>query len=110
MCQFNSSFSSDSLSAVIAFLFVSISFPPFQRFPVDPACRECYDNSMKILLSNIMQIRNLSIRQVSIATGISKSTVSRIANGEVSPTADTLELLAKGLRVRITDLIDSPYK
>lgn len=65
---------------------------------------------MKILLDKIMRDKNLSTRQVSIATGISKSTVSRIANGEISPTADTLELLAKGLKVRISDLIDSPYK
>ncbi|WP_322090156.1 helix-turn-helix transcriptional regulator [Mediterraneibacter gnavus] len=65
---------------------------------------------MKILLDKIMFKKNLSVRQVSIATGISKSTVSRIANGEISPTADTLELLAKGLKVRISDLIDSPYQ
>uniref|UniRef100_UPI00402575CC helix-turn-helix domain-containing protein n=1 Tax=Mediterraneibacter gnavus TaxID=33038 RepID=UPI00402575CC len=44
------------------------------------------------------------------ATGISKSTINRIANGKISPTADTLELLAKGLKVRISDLIDSPYQ
>ncbi|WP_270601232.1 helix-turn-helix domain-containing protein [Faecalimonas umbilicata] len=54
--------------------------------------------------------KNLSTRQVSIMTGISKSTISRIANGTVSPSADTLEILAKGLKVRIFDLIDSPYK
>mgnify|MGYP002783400735 FL=1 len=65
---------------------------------------------MKILLDKIMLDKNLSTRQVSIATGVSKSTVSRIANGEISPTADTLELLAKGLKVRISDLIDSPYQ
>lgn len=65
---------------------------------------------MKILLDKIMLKKNLSVRQVSIATGISKSTISRIANGEISPTADTLELLAKGLKVRISDLIDSPYQ
>ena len=65
---------------------------------------------MKILLDKIMRDKNLSTRQVSIATGISKSTVSRIANGEISPTADTLELLAKGLKVRISDFIDSPYQ
>ncbi|MFR2338140.1 helix-turn-helix transcriptional regulator [Mediterraneibacter gnavus] len=57
-----------------------------------------------------MSNKNLSTRQVSIATGISKSTINRIANGEISPTADTLELLAKGLEVRIFDLIDSPYQ
>ena len=43
-------------------------------------------------------------------TGISKSTVGRIANREISPTADMLEILAKNLKVRISDLIDSPYK
>ncbi|GBU05126.1 hypothetical protein FAEUMB_16670 [Faecalimonas umbilicata] len=43
-------------------------------------------------------------------TGIPKSTINRIKNGEVSPSADTLEILAKGLKVKIYDLIDSPYK
>jgi len=65
---------------------------------------------MKILLDKIMRDKNLSTRQVSIATGISKSTINRIANGEISPSADTLEILAKGLKVRISDLIDSPYQ
>lgn len=57
-----------------------------------------------------MHDRNLSMRQVSIMTGISKSTISRIANGNTSPTADILELLAKGLEIHISDLIDSSYK
>lgn len=65
---------------------------------------------MKILLDKIMFKKNLSVRQVSILTGIPKSTISRIANDAVSPSADTLEILAKGLKVRISDLIDSPYK
>ena len=65
---------------------------------------------MKILLDKIMHEKNLSVRQVSIMTGISKSTVNRIMNGDVSPTADALETLAKGLKIRISDLIDSPYK
>ena len=65
---------------------------------------------MKILLAKIMYEKNLSVRQVSIMTGVSKSTINRIMNGEVSPTADTLELLAKGLKIKISDLIDSPYQ
>lgn len=65
---------------------------------------------MKILLDKIMHEKNLSVRQVSIMTGVSKSTINRIMNGDVSPTADTLETLAKGLKIRISDLIDSPYK
>lgn len=65
---------------------------------------------MKILLDKIMYEKNLSVRQVSIATGVSKSTINRIMNGTVSPTADTLERLAKGLKVHISDLYESPYK
>lgn len=65
---------------------------------------------MNILLSKIMYEKNLSVRQVSIMTGVSKSAINKIMNGEVSPTIDTLERLAKGLKVRISDLIDSPCK
>ena len=65
---------------------------------------------MKILLDKIMHEKNLSVRQVSIATGISKSTINRIMRNEVSPTIDTLESLAEGLKVRISDLYESPYK
>ncbi|MEZ3435684.1 MAG: helix-turn-helix domain-containing protein [Lachnospiraceae bacterium] len=65
---------------------------------------------MKILLDKIMYDKSLSVRQVSDLTGISKSTISRIMNHEISPSADTLELLAKGLKIKISDLIDSPYK
>lgn len=65
---------------------------------------------MKILLDKIMLSKNLSVRQASILTGISKSSIQRIANNEISPSADTLERLAKGLKVRIYDLIESDYK
>lgn len=65
---------------------------------------------MKILLDKIMIRKNLSVRQVSMLTGISKSSIQRIANNEISPSADTLERLAKGLKVRIFDLIESDYK
>lgn len=54
--------------------------------------------------------KNLTIRQVSNMTGVSKSSIQRIMNNEISPSADTLERLAKGLKVRISDLLDSPYK
>lgn len=64
---------------------------------------------MKILLDKIMYEKNLSVRQVSIMTGISKSTINRIMNNEVSPSAETLERLAKGLKIRISDLIESSF-
>lgn len=65
---------------------------------------------MKILLGEIMDKNNLSTRQVAEMTGISKSTINRIANEEISPTLETLELLAKGLNMQICDLFDSPFK
>ncbi|MDO5799137.1 MAG: helix-turn-helix transcriptional regulator [Eubacteriales bacterium] len=65
---------------------------------------------MKILLDNIMYNNNISVRQLSNMTGISKSTINNIMNEKYSPTLDNLEQIAKALKVRITDLFDSPYK
>lgn len=64
---------------------------------------------MKILLNDVMYKRNLTVRQVEIMTGIPKSTISDIMNGK-SPRMNTMEKLAAGLKVRINDLYDSPYK
>lgn len=65
---------------------------------------------MKVLLNNVMYEKNLSVRQVEIMTGVSRSTINRIMNDETSPTLATLECLARGLKIRISDLYDSPYK
>lgn len=62
---------------------------------------------MKVLLGQIMHNKNLSVRQVSIMTGVSKSTINRIVNGQVSPTLDIVEQLAKGLHLKVTDLFES---
>ncbi len=65
---------------------------------------------MKILLQEYMNDKNLTVRQVSIATQIPKSTVSDIYNNKTMPRMNTMEDLAKGLKVKITDLFESPYK
>lgn len=65
---------------------------------------------MKILLKEIMSQKNMSLRQVEIMTGISKSALSRICRGEISPTMDDMERLAKGLHMKINELFDSQYK
>lgn len=57
-----------------------------------------------------MRSNSLTVRQVSIMTGVPKSTIEDIANDRTFPRINTLEALAKGLNVRITDLFDSPYK
>lgn len=65
---------------------------------------------MKMLLDKIMYNKNLSIRQLSIMTGIPKSTISDIVSGKTMPRIDTLEAIAKGLKIRISDLYESDYK
>lgn len=65
---------------------------------------------MRILLDRILTRKNLSIRQVSILTGVPRSTIEDILTGKRSPRMSTMEQLAKGLNVRITDLFESPYK
>lgn len=65
---------------------------------------------MKILLNEIMYKKNLSIRQISLMTEIPRSTIADILSGKTSPKMDTMERLAIGLKVRISDIFDSPYK
>lgn len=54
--------------------------------------------------------KNLTIRQVSVITGLPRSTISDIVSGRSSLRMETMERLAAGLRVHITDLFESPLK
>lgn len=63
---------------------------------------------MKILLDDYMIKKNLSESQVSMMTGLSRSTIHEIRKGSM-PRVDTVELLAIGLHIRISDLLDSPH-
>lgn len=65
---------------------------------------------MIILLDKIMYSKNLTVRQVSIMTGIPKSTINDIMNHKKMPRMDTMEKLAAGLKIKISDLYDSDYK
>ena len=64
---------------------------------------------MKILLGDYMYKNNLTARQVEILTGIPKSTISRIANEQVSPRMDILEQIAKGLKVPFSCLYEPDF-
>ena len=64
---------------------------------------------MEILLQDIIDEKGLTLLQVESMTGVHKSTISDICHGFM-PRMDTLEDLAKGLDVQITDLFNSPYK
>ena len=48
--------------------------------------------------------KNLSQRRLALAAGINNATISRIEKGEVSPDAETLTRLAKGLGISATEL------
>lgn len=64
---------------------------------------------MKILLNEIMTEKNISLRQLERLSGVPKSTIHDILNGTM-PKMDIIEKLAKGLKVRIEELYQSPYK
>jgi len=61
---------------------------------------------MKILLADIMYERNLTVRQVSIMTGVPKSTIHNIMLEKTSPTLDTLAKISDGLKVSVNDLFE----
>lgn len=58
----------------------------------------------------IRESRGLTLVEMENLTGISKTTLNDIENGKVSPTLDTLEKIASGLGIKITDLFTSEYK
>ena len=64
---------------------------------------------MRILLDEVLKDKKISVRQAERMTDVSKSSISKIRRGKVYPTALTLEKLAKGLNVRIIDLMESKY-
>lgn len=79
-----------------------------QELPVHPAGEGQYNGGMKILLDEIMEQRNISERQVSDLTGLPRSLVHEIRRGS-RPRIDTVEQLAKGLGVKMRDLMESEY-
>ena len=65
---------------------------------------------MEILTWQARNNKNITLVKLSGLTGISKSTLNNIENGRVSPTIKQLEVIAKALGVKITDLYESKYK
>lgn len=67
-------------------------------------------NYMKILIEKIIYEKNLTVRQVSMMSGVPKSTVQKLMDENSNPTIATLEKLAAGLKCKISDLYESDYK
>ena len=81
-----------------------------ESIPIDNTKLISYNMYMKILLGDIMYRKNISVRQLSLMTGIPKSTISNIMNERYSPTLENLEKIAIALEVKISDLYESEYK
>ena len=65
---------------------------------------------MEMLTWQARNNKNVTLVKLSGLTGISKSTLNNIENGRVSPTIKQLEIIAKALEVKISDLYESQYK
>lgn len=55
-------------------------------------------------LHEIRDARNLSLRELAKATGISKAQLNRIENGQSDPTLKTMCRIAKALNMQIEDV------
>lgn len=64
----------------------------------------------KINVKEYREKKDYTLRQLARISGVAKSTISKVENGRCSPSINTLEKIAIGLSVRITDLFESDYK
>lgn len=65
---------------------------------------------MRIFVWEARQRAGLTLQQLEQRTGISRSTLDRIENGQIVPRLDQLEAIAAATDMRITALFDSPFK
>lgn len=64
---------------------------------------------MDILTWQARTRKNINLVRLAKLTGISKSTLNNIENGRTVPTIKQLEVIAKALNIKITDLVRSEY-
>lgn len=65
---------------------------------------------LRIFVWEARQRARLTLQQLEHKTGISRSTLNRIENGQTVPRLDQLEAIAAATDTRITALFDSPFK
>ena len=63
----------------------------------------------KNCLNQIMAERGLSYRQLERMTGVSHSMLNKICMGETDPTQTTMILIAKGLKMKVTEIFYLEY-
>jgi len=80
------------------------------RSPPDPAT-DAISTALDQVGSRLRQIRGhreITLIELAERTGISKSTLSRLENGQRRPTLELLLLLAQAYRVPLDDLVGAP--
>lgn len=68
------------------------------------------NTNMKILIWEKRTEQNISLRQLSMRTDISKTALNSYENHTRYPNMMQMELIAKALHTTISDLYESPYK
>jgi transcriptional regulator with XRE-family HTH domain len=66
------------------------------------------NQNIAINLKKIRLARGYSLDVVAEQTGVSKSMLGQIERGEANPTIGTLGKIVSGLRVELTDLVETP--
>lgn len=67
------------------------------------------DTKYSNCLQTIMEEKRITYRRLERLTGISRSTLHRIANYELSPTQNTMISIAKGLKMQVSDIFNLKY-
>lgn len=65
---------------------------------------------MEVLTWQARTSKHLTLHQLASLTGISKTTLNTIENGQTSPTLRQLETIAAALEMKISELYESEYK
>lgn len=65
---------------------------------------------MKLLIWQERTKRGVTLRELSMRTGISKSALDNYENGIRCPNMNQMELIAKALNTSISNLYESQYK
>ena len=65
---------------------------------------------LRVYVWEARQRAGLTLQQLEQQTGISRSTLNRIENGQTVPRLDQLEAIAAATGTRIMALFDSPFK
>lgn len=68
------------------------------------------EGPMDIKIYEARTKRKLTLQDLAMLSGVSKSTLNRIENGITSPNMAQMEAIAKAMNAHITELFESDFK